>query len=148
MNSKLLACCAVALLLVGCSAAVEDTRPGQPVKQRQDGFKALLRAFEPMGQMLRSGPYDAERFAALANAYAARYETPWAHFGPDTDYPPSRARSAVWSKPEVFAQEVRDFRAASAALLAAAEQRDESEVRRAYEQLHASCKSCHRQFKD
>ena len=148
MNKKLLASCAAAWLLAGCGGPVEDTRPGQPVKQRQDAFKALLRAFEPMGQMLRGKTYDADRFATLAAGFAARHQAPWGHFGADTHYPPTRARAEVWSRPETFAQEVGAFREASAALIAAAERRNEAEVRQAYDRLHASCKSCHRQFKD
>ena len=148
MSKKLLVCCAASLLLAGCSGPVEDTRPGQPVKQRQDAFKALLRAFEPMGQMLRGKTYDADRFATLAAEFAARHEAPWALFGADTNYPPTRAKAAVWSQPGVFEQEVRVFREAAQALSAAVSTRNEADVRRAYDQLHASCKSCHRQFKD
>ncbi|MBE0586583.1 MAG: cytochrome c, partial [Hydrogenophaga sp.] len=43
-----------ALLLAGCGE-VEDTRPGQPVKTRQEAFKDLLRSFEPMSKMMKEG---------------------------------------------------------------------------------------------
>ena len=55
------------LTLGACSGPVEDTRPGQPVKHRQDAFKAMLRSFEPMGVMLRTHSYRADEFARLAN---------------------------------------------------------------------------------
>ena len=41
-----------AFLLTACGEP-QDTRPGQPVKTRQDAFAALLRSFEPMGKMLK-----------------------------------------------------------------------------------------------
>ena len=40
-----------AAMLTGCGE-VEDTRPGQPVKQRQVAFKEIVKTFEPMGVML------------------------------------------------------------------------------------------------
>jgi cytochrome c556 len=45
-------------LLAACGE-VEDTRPGQPVKTRQTAFKEIVKAFEPMGVMLRENRYDA-----------------------------------------------------------------------------------------
>ena len=141
-------CCLLPLVaLAGCSPVVEDTRPGQPVKQRQDAFKAVLRSFEPMGLMLRDKRYDPEAFAHLAAELASRRDAPWAHFGPDTNYPPTKAKEAVWSRPDEFAREREQFVAVTDALLAAAQTRELGAVQAAYEQVHASCKSCHRVFK-
>lgn len=131
--------------LYGCSAKVEDTRPGKPVQSRQDAFHEILREFEPMGVMLRTRTYQAEPFARHAERLYALRNTPWPHFGPDTLYPPSKAKPAVWSEPERFAAERDAFLAAVEALRAVA--RDEEAARPAYFKLHETCKSCHDHFK-
>lgn len=137
----------VLAILTGCSDVPEDTRPGQPVKHRQDAFKAILRAFEPMGMMLREDRFEADAFLGLANDLSARRDGPWPYFGPDTDYPPSRSKPAVWSQSEGFDVERVRFVAAVDALALAAQTRDKAQVERAYTEVHASCKSCHGDFR-
>jgi cytochrome c556 len=133
--------------LAGCGPVVEDTRPGQPVKTRQDAFKEILREFEPMGVMIRTGKFEAEEFARMTDALVAARERPWVHFGPDTDYPPSKAKPAVWSEPVLFDERRNAFFAATDALQVAAQGGQEDTVRAAYERVHSACKDCHDQFK-
>jgi len=137
----------IAALLAGCGE-VEDTRPGQPVKQRQVAFKAIVKAFEPMGVMLRKGNYDADKFLAMAEALHARRDAPWSHFGPDTNYPPSKATADVWQQPEAFTKDKEAFIAATDALLAAAQSKDKGQVEKTYDTVHDACKTCHKQFKE
>ena len=85
-----------AALLTACGEP-EDTRPGQPVKQRQTAFKDIIKSFEPMGVMLRKGTYDAERIEKFTAELIAKRDLPWSHFGPDTNYPPTKATAEVWS---------------------------------------------------
>ncbi|ENO89159.1 putative cytochrome c' [Thauera linaloolentis 47Lol = DSM 12138] len=126
---------------------MEDTRPGQPVKHRQDAFKAMLRSFEPMGTMLRTDRYQADEFVRLANELVSLREAPWAHFTPDTLYPPTKARAAVWERAQDFEHERQDFYEATDALAQAAQTRDKGRIQTAYDKVHASCKSCHSDFK-
>ncbi len=137
----------VLLSLTACSGPVEDTRPGQPVKQRQEAFKAMLRSFEPMGTMLRSDRYQADEFARLANELVSLREAPWQHFAPDTNYPPTKAKAAVWERPQDFEAERQKFFALTDTLAAAAQTRDKAQVQTAYDRVHAGCKSCHNDFK-
>lgn len=140
-----------ALLIAGLSACgqpVEDTRPGQPVKTRQTAFKEMLKVFEPMGTMLRTNSYHADRFAALAAELVARRDAPWAHFGADTKYPPTKAKPAVWSKPEQFERERQAFFAATDELLVAAQGREAEAAGKAYFKVYDLCQSCHREFKE
>lgn len=140
-----------ALMIAGLSACgqpVEDTRPGQPVKTRQTAFKEILKVFEPMGTMLRTNSYHADRFAALAAELVARRDTPWAHFAADTNYPPTKAKPTVWSKPEQFERERVAFFAATDALLVAAETREVEAASKAYFTVYDLCQSCHREFKE
>lgn len=135
------------VLLAACSGPVEDTRPGQPVKHRQEAFKTILRAFEPMGTMLRSDRHDALAFTALAEELYAVRAGPWPHFGADTLYPPSKARAAVWERAATFEARRLEFEAAVSELRKAAHSADRSLLRPLYEKVHDSCKSCHRDFK-
>jgi cytochrome c556 len=133
-------------LLAACGEP-EDTRPGQPVKHRQQAFKDVIKSFEPMGVMLRKGPYDAERFEKFTTDLMAKRNQPWSHFGPDTNYPPTKATAEVWSQPEAFDKEKQAFLAATDKLQAAVVGKDKAHIGIAYEAVHDSCKSCHKQFK-
>ncbi|WP_205754877.1 cytochrome c [Azoarcus sp. DD4] len=147
MSRHIVSALFIALSLAACGGAVEDTRPGQPVKHRQDAFKAILRVFEPMGVMLRDGKYQADKFASLAGELVAKREAPWGHFGADTNYPPTKAKAAVWSDAAAFERERQGFFAATDALMAAAQTRDPVQAKAAYDKVYGSCKSCHDGFK-
>ncbi|PKO48769.1 MAG: cytochrome C [Betaproteobacteria bacterium HGW-Betaproteobacteria-4] len=134
-------------MLAGCGE-VEDTRPGQPVKHRQVAFKEIVKTFEPMGVMLRKEEYNADKFLTMAEALLAKRDGPWAHFGADTNYPPTKATAEVWSQPEAFEKDKTAFIAATDALLAAAQSKDKAQVEKAYDAVHDACKTCHKQFKE
>ena len=136
-----------AMALAGCGTEVEDTRPGQPVKKRQDAFQQVLRNFEPMGVMIRTGRFEAAEFARMTDALVAVREGPWGHFGPDTDYPPSKAKPAVWEDPAEFEARRKAFIEATDALKGAAQGGHLEHVRVAYDRVHSACKDCHDQFK-
>ena len=133
-------------LLTACGEPA-DTRPGQPVTHRRVAMKQILLAFEPMGVQLRDEGYKADAFLSHAQELAALKNKPWAYFGADTNYPPTRSKPELWSDPTRFESEKKDFVEAADALLVAAESRDEGRVRSAYATLHDSCASCHKAFK-
>lgn len=137
----------VATLLAACGGEPEDTRPGQPVAHRRAAFKELLREFEPMGTMLRDGAYDAQRFAAQAAKVKSLSERPWQYFGPDTQYPPSRSRDEVWSKPAEFEERRMAFLAATDKLLAVAGTKDDKAAASVFQAVERTCKDCHDSFK-
>lgn len=134
------------VFLAGCGE-VEDTRPGQPVKTRQTGFKEIIKVFEPMGVMLRENRYDADKFLTMANGLIAKRDAPWAHFGPDTNYPPTKATELVWQETERFERERVAFFNATDALLAAAQKKEKSAVDTAYKAVYETCQNCHKPFK-
>ena len=138
-------------LLLPCLAAcgpVEDTHPGQPVAHRQAAFKQILKSFEPMGVQLRTQAYDPERFAELANALAAAKDGPWTYFGPDTCYPPSKAKPVLCEEAETFATKREAFRKAVDRLAAVAPGKNEDAVRAAYQAVQDSCRDCHKRYKE
>lgn len=134
-------------LLTACGEP-QDTRPGQPVTQRRTAFKEILKSFEPMGLQLRNQRYEAKQFADLAHKLNQAKEAPWQHFGPDTNYPPTKAKAAVWSEPAKFETSRQSFFKAAEALVVAAETQDVKQITSAYETLHDTCRSCHKSFKD
>jgi len=134
-------------MLAACGE-VEDTRPGQPVKQRQMAFKEMVKAFEPMGVMLRDGRYEADKFTVQAERLVAKRDAPWSHFGPDTNYPPTKATPDVWKQPEQFEKDKQAFIATTDTLLTAAKSKNKAQVEEAYEAVHQACKTCHKQFKE
>ena len=135
------------LLITACSEPA-DTHPGQPVTQRRAAFKEIVKSFEPMGVQLRKDRYEAKQFLVLAKALDKLKEGPWSHFGPDTNYPPTKAKAAVWSEAEKFSASRESFLKATAALVVAAESREVKQVSVAYETLHDTCRSCHKAFRE
>jgi len=77
----------------------------------------------------------------------AKRDGPWTHFGPDTNYPPTKATADVWKQPEVFEKNRKSFIAATDALLVAAQSKDKAQVEKTYDAVHEACKTCHKQFK-
>ncbi|GAB1393924.1 cytochrome c [Rhodocyclaceae bacterium] len=147
MFIRLLLPLAFALGLAACDKPPEDTRPGQPVKTRQTAFKEMLRVFEPMGTMLRDGKYDAGKFEAMAAALIAKRDGPWTHFGPDTHYPPTKAKPEVWEKAAEFEAARAGFFKSTDALLSAAQSKELKGVEDAYARVYDDCQSCHDAFK-
>ena len=147
LRTSFFAIIALPLLLTACGEP-EDTRPGQPVTQRRAAFKEILKSFEPMGVQLRNQRYDAKQFSLLANNLNKAKDGPWSHFGPDTNYPPTKAKAAVWSEPEKFETSRQSFFKAAEALVVVAEGHDVKQISVAYEALHDTCRSCHKRFKE
>lgn len=144
---RLFALLLISLLTLAACGDVEDTRPGQPVKTRQQAFKSLLRAFEPMGTMLKDKRYDGDKFLALASELHRQRDTPWPHFGADTNYPPSKSKAEVWEKPAEFDKAKQDFLAATDTLLKAAESKEEGKVGAPYQKVYDTCQGCHKAFR-
>jgi len=143
---KVLVCCALCALLVACGE-VEDPRPGRPVAHRQEAFKAILRAFEPMGVQLRDDGYEPERFLRHAQELDRIKDAPWSYFGADTQYPPSRSLDRLWQEREGFDALAQDFLRATVTLKAAAEGRDETKVRAAWTEVEKTCRDCHKGYR-
>lgn len=136
----------VGSLLAGCGEP-EDTRPGQPVKTRQEAFKAILRAYEPMTKMVKDDNIDPAKFAVLSATFMTKRDGPWSHFGPDTNYPPTKAKPKVWEKAVEFDQAKGEFMASTDAMHAAAQTGDKSKIVDAYGRVFQSCKACHDSFR-
>lgn len=136
----------IPLTIAACGEA-PDNHPDKPVTHRREAFQKILKAFEPMGVQLRKNQYNADKFLAQAKDLAAHKEGPWRYFGPDTNYPPTRATDKVWSEPGAFENSRQSFLRAAEQLVVVAESRDPKQVAVAYEALHDTCRDCHKAFK-
>lgn len=140
---------AVTLLATGCSDSAKDTHPQQLLSQRKAVFKQFTGALEPLGLMARDRkPWDAAAFKAGALELQRLSTLPWPFFTADGNYPPTRAKPAVWDQPAEFKQAQDNYLAAVAALLAAAERGGAEAGRPAVEQVEKACKSCHDRFRN
>lgn len=144
---KSIAIALVSVLAISACGEPRDTGPGQPVAHRQTAFKEILKAFEPMGVMLRSDNYDPNQFKAWSKQLSVLRDVPWGYFGADTQYPPSHATPEVWSNGEKFAAEKQAFMDATDKLTAIAGTPDKRQAAVAYEAVESSCRSCHKTFK-
>lgn len=137
------------LLLAACSPATPpDTHPQRWVSQRQAIFKDFTRTLEPMGLAARERqPYNPAAFVGQALELQALARRPWDLFPADSQYPPTRARPAVWSERAAFDRAQADFLESVDALLAAAQTGTLQAVKPAVERVQRSCKSCHDKFR-
>jgi len=148
MNKRLLPVVVLASLLAACSGEVQDTGPGQPVAHRRAAFKEILKVFEPMGVMLRTDTYDAKRFAQLATALEHLRDGPWSYFRPETNYPPTKAKAAVWSDRPHFDEDRKAFFKATDHLVEVAGTKDKTVAKSAYKAVEDACYTCHKAFKE
>ncbi|MCL2022251.1 MAG: cytochrome c [Betaproteobacteria bacterium] len=143
MRYVVIALCAA---LAACGE-VEDTRPGRPVAHRQEAFKAILRAFEPMGVQLRENTFEPVSFMDHARALERIKDTPWEYFGEDTQYPPSKSLDRLWQERAGFDALQEDFQRSTGDLKAAAESRDEAGIRAAWAAVEKTCRDCHKAYR-
>jgi cytochrome c556 len=138
------------VLLWGCEgAAPPDTFPGQPVTQRNQLFKQMLRSFEPLGLMMRGKQaFNADESIRLAGELKRLSSLPWAHFPPGSDYRPSKAKPAVWEQASEFKKAQDTFITAAASLDTATRSKAEDTIRPAYDSVHQACSSCHKKFRN
>jgi cytochrome c556 len=138
------------VLLAACSTEPEDTHPQRWVSQRQAVFKDFTRTLEPLGLMVRERrPYDAAAFSAGAQALHELAMQPWPLFPPDSHYPPTRARPAVWAEPEAFRSAQERFQGDVARLLAAAQAEGVTvqALQAPVGEVERACKACHDRFR-
>ncbi len=140
---------ALSLLATACSDSAGDTHPQQLLSQRRAVFKQFTGALEPLGLMARDRkPWDTAAFKAGALELQRLSTLPWPFFTADGNYPPTRAKPAVWAQPAEFKQAQDDYLAAVAALRAAAEGGGAAAGRPAVEQVEKACKACHDRFRN
>ena len=147
MNTKLFsAALLAALTLAACGGA--PAQPKGPISEdRTTAFKSMMPEFSSMGKMVKGEePYDVEKFKQAAATFAETSKKPFTFFQSD-DKGNGRALPAVWSDAAKFKAEEDKFAAAVEKLNAAAQTGKLEEIKAAYSETGASCKSCHDTFR-
>ena len=133
---------AAALGITACSTPVDPD-----VKARQDSMKSWGDAMGIMGDMAEApDTFDAEVFKEQAAFLAKDSASPWSHF--ENKEAVGNATDAVWSNADGFRAEAENFQKVTAELNAAAQTATSiDDVKPAFGEVGASCKSCHTDFK-
>jgi len=136
-------------MLAACSDEVKDTHPDQLVTKRKIIFKQMTKTLEPMGMVSRDRlEYKAQEFNMRAMELQKLASQPWPLFTADSNYPPTKAKPAVWEKPVDFKLTQDQFQSSVADLVKVSQGSDLNAIKAAVKQVEKSCKSCHDQFRN
>ena len=138
----------VVLTLSACGGSGAPSQPKGPISEdRTAAFKSMMPEFTRMGKMVKDEePYDVEKFKQAAATFAENSKKPFTLFESDPQGN-GRALPAVWSDAAKFKAEEDKFAAAVEKLNAAAQTGKLEEIKAAYSETGASCKSCHDTFR-
>lgn len=141
-------CVAISLGLVACTGEPKDTHPDQVLTKRRALFKQFTRTLEPIG-LVAGGrrEYKVEEFLTLAQDLEKLSSKPWVYFTADGNYPPTRSRPEVWSQADAFKQAQQHYQSSVKALVVAAQSGQLATVQKAVDDVTASCKACHKDFR-
>ena len=139
---------AMTLTLSACGGSSAPSQPKGPISEdRTAAFKSMMPEFTRMGKMVKDEePYDVEKFKQAAATFAENSKKPFTLFESDPQGN-GRALPAVWSDAAKFKAEEDKFAAAVEKLNAAAQTGKLEEIKAAYGETGASCKSCHDTFR-
>jgi len=138
----------LACALPGCVREVKDTHPDQVLTKRKALFKQMNRALEPIGLVANErNAYDKQEFAGYVDELQKLSSKPWAFFPADGNYPPTRAKPAVWSQATEFEAAQKQYQTVVAQLAQAAQAGDLEKIKPAVVDVTNSCKSCHKKFR-
>ena len=136
------------LTLTACSDEAKDTHPDQPVTKRRAILKQFTKTLEPMGLVARDrATYNPREMNQNALELQKLSTQPWPLFTADSNYPPTRAKPAVWSNPTEFKDAQQDYQVKVGELVKASQSGDLDAVKASINAVENSCKACHTQFR-
>ena len=136
-------------LLAACSGGEGGggAAKGPVSEARTTAFKTMMPEYSSMGKMVKGDEtYDVEKFKAAAATFSENSRKPFEHFASDPQGN-GDALPAIWEKPAEFDAEREKFLAAVDDLNAKAQTGNLEEIKVAYGNVGASCKSCHDAFR-
>jgi len=143
---SMLAC---SFLLGGCGDSVKDTHPQKLVSQRQAIFKKMTKTLEPLGLVARGHKdYAKVEFTEGAQALKDLSSQPWVFFSADGNYPPTKAKPAVWSQAAEFKRATNNYLATVDKLVEVSGSADLPTISAAVDAVQKACKNCHDQFRN
>ena len=133
----------ITLILSACSSTTKSTE----VKDRQDIMSNWGDAIQVMGGMVKNpDTFDATKFQEEASFLASDASKPWGHFQDESNK--GGATDAVWTDGAGFKAEADKLVQATAELNTAAQNANSAaDVQAAFQNVGASCKSCHTTYK-
>lgn len=132
----------VALALTACGGANGPAK-GNISEERTAAFKSFMPTFSGMGKVVKGEEaYDVEQFKAAAAQFVVEAHAPFEYFQNDPNGN-GDALPAIWEKPEDFAAEQSKFLDAVNRLNEVAQTANLDDIKAAYGEVGASCKSCH-----
>jgi len=123
---------------------------GKAIEYRQGVMNVLSWNTKAIGSMLKGNTdYDAESIKThAADINRAASLDILSGFPEDSTDPDSAAMDEIWMDFDNFKQKLADFRSAAASLDQTAQTGDKGAVGKAMKDLGASCKGCHKTFKN
>ena len=128
---------AVALTLTACGGSGAPSQPKGPISEDRTAAFKMVKDEEP---------YDVEKFKQAAATFAENSKKPFTLFESDPQGN-GRALPAIWTDKATFKAEEEKFVAAVEKLNAAAQTGKLEEIKAAYGETGATCKSCHDTFR-
>ncbi|MCD0502256.1 c-type cytochrome [Bordetella petrii] len=139
------ACCGV-MSLWSTPSLAQFAKPADAIKYRQSALTLMASHFGRMQPVVKGqAPYDAAQIKANVQLLNTLSELPWAGFGPGTEG--GDALPEVWSDAAGFQQKRDRMKEAMGKLSAAADSGDLNQLRAAFGDVGASCKSCHDSYR-
>ena len=137
---------AAALGLTACSPSA-DAESNPDIQARQDSMKNWGDAMGVIGDMAKApDTFDADVVKEQAAFLAKDSSMPWSHFENQENM--GNATEAVWSNADGFRAEAENFQKVTANLSAAAQTATSmDDIKPAFGEVGASCKSCHTDFR-
>jgi cytochrome c556 len=125
--------------------------PAEQVKAREAQFKKMGKAFKTISDQLKASEPDLAAIQAAAASVPVESAglADWfpAGSGPESGVK-TDALPAIWEQPDLFAEKIADFRAASDALATTAQGGDIAAIGAAFGTTGGTCKSCHEKFRE
>jgi cytochrome c556 len=120
------------------------------IEYRQAVFHLVATHFGHMGDMVKGKKnFDAVEFQYRANSLDALAKMPLEGFTvPGSDKGETKAKPAVWEKPELFREKLTKFQKDSSALAKAAQSGNMDTIKPVFMETAKNCKSCHTDFKN
>ncbi|WP_037585535.1 c-type cytochrome [Stenoxybacter acetivorans] len=139
---------ATSIGLAACSGAPAEVAKGPNAEARTAAFKKMMPDFSSMGKMVKGEEaYDAEKFKAAAASFAQLSQEPFKHFTSDGEGKDGDSLPNIWTDAEKFKAEETKFADAVVVLNEKAQAGNLEEIKVAYGNTGATCKSCHDTFR-
>ena len=154
MHSKFIrsisAIIAASSLTFTSGVSAEEGSFTKEVEYRQAVMTVIAYNTKKIGSMLKGDtPYDVEKIKTHAKDIASLSSLEiLSAFPEDSVTDESDAMEDIWMDFETFEQKLQDFRTAAAGINKAAQSGDKAAVGAAMKDLGASCKGCHKKFKN